>query len=88
MQSIPLNFIELFFQDPDLIWDLLVNNNGRPEDYKQFLVQCQKFTDGVLEAAVDDRRRDQTVEESTYSELYDYVRNCEFIYNNISYIFI
>ena len=64
-----VHFVHLFmqsanlFQDPDLIWDLRVNNNGRPVEYTQFLEECQKYIDGVLETAVDERRHDQTVEE-------------------------
>lgn len=58
MQSIDL------FQDPDLICDLCVDNNSQPEKYKHFLEECQKYINGVLEMAADDRRHDQTIEES------------------------
>ena len=45
-------------EDPDLIWDLRTNNPGRPEQYKKFLEQCQKYINASVETAVDDRRHD------------------------------
>lgn len=44
--------------DPDLVWDLRLNNSGRPEEYQYFLEKCQKFVQGKVETAVDDRRHD------------------------------
>ncbi|XP_060582454.1 uncharacterized protein LOC132738865 [Ruditapes philippinarum] len=46
--------------DPDLICDLRVNN-GRPEQYDEFLWQCQKHIISSLETAVDDRRHDKVL---------------------------
>ena len=45
-------------EDPDLIWNLRTNNPGRPEQYKEFLEQCQKHINASVETAVDDRRHD------------------------------
>ena len=30
-------------EDPEILWDLRVNNTGRPEDYSIFLQKCQDF---------------------------------------------
>jgi hypothetical protein len=30
-------------EDPELIWDLRTNNDGRPEEYKEFLQHCQQY---------------------------------------------
>ncbi len=48
----------LEMQDPELICDLRVNNEGRPEMYKAFLEECKKFINTAVETAVDDRRHD------------------------------
>ena len=32
-------------EDPDLVWDLRVNNSGRPETYTTYLEFCQKYID-------------------------------------------
>ena len=47
-------------EDPNLIWDLRVNNQGRPEKYEAFLEECKKYIDSHMhvETAVDDRRHD------------------------------
>lgn len=45
-------------EDPDLIWDLRVSNDGRPEKYMTFLQFSQKYIDSQVETAVDDRRHD------------------------------
>ena len=50
-------------EDPDLIWDLRIINNGRPDEYKVFLNKCQELAQGRIETAVDDRRHD-SVDES------------------------
>lgn len=42
-------------EDPDLIWDLRVNNDGRPEMYTTFLEFCQKYINSQVDTAVDDR---------------------------------
>ena len=42
-------------EDPEVLWDLRVNNTGRPEDYSIFLQKCQDFIKGKVETAVDDR---------------------------------
>ena len=46
----------LEMQDPELISDLRVNNEGRPEKYEAFLQECQNFINVAVETAVDDRR--------------------------------
>ncbi|CAB3991632.1 Hypothetical predicted protein [Paramuricea clavata] len=43
-------------EDPELIWDLRTNNDGRPEEYKEFLQHCQLYINASVETAVDDRR--------------------------------
>ena len=45
-------------EDPEILWDLRVNNTGRPEGYSIFLQKCQDFIKGKVETAVDDRRHD------------------------------
>ena len=45
-------------EDPDLVWDLRCNNEGRPETYQIFLEFCNKYIDGQVDTAVDDRRHD------------------------------
>ncbi len=47
-----------FFQDPDLVWDLRLNNAGCPEEYSVFLEECQKYINSAVETATDDRRHD------------------------------
>ena len=48
-------------EDPDLIWDLRVNNEGRPETYTTFLDFCRTYVDGQVDTAVDDRHHDPMV---------------------------
>ena len=48
----------LEMQDPELIVDLQVDNEGRPEMYDAFLQECEKFISASVETAVDDRRHD------------------------------
>ena len=48
-------------EDPDLVWDLRSNNSGCPETYATYLEFCQKYIDGQIESAVDDRRHDLVV---------------------------
>ena len=45
-------------EDPDLIWDLRLTSSGRPEEYADFLQRCQRFIQGNVDTAVDDRRHD------------------------------
>ena len=45
-------------QDPDLIWDLCMQNAGRPESFTVFLEECQHYLDAAVETAVDERRHD------------------------------
>ena len=45
-------------EDPDLVWDLRSNNEGRPETYGVFLDCCKKYIDSQIDTAVDDRRHD------------------------------
>ncbi len=45
-------------EDLDLIWDLRTNNEGRPEEYKDFLQHCQQYINPSVDTAVDDRRHD------------------------------
>ena len=42
-------------EDPDLIWDLRVNKEGRPEKYTEV---CKTFIDGKVETAADEHRHD------------------------------
>ena len=41
-----------FFQD------LRLNNAGCPEEYSDFLEECQKYINSAAETATDDRRHD------------------------------
>ena len=45
-------------EDPELVWDLRITNEGRPEEYMYFLQKCQELLQGKIETAVDDRRHD------------------------------
>ena len=54
----------LDMEDPDLIWDLRVNNQGRPEEFSAYLEECKKYIDGVAQTAVDDRRHDDVQTEN------------------------
>ena len=56
-------------EDPDLIWDLRLNNDGRPEMYSTFLDFCRKYIDSQVETAVDDRRHDAVVESDVVTHL-------------------
>ena len=58
----------LDMEDPDLIWDLRVNNEGRPEEFATFLEECKNYIDGVAQTAVDDRRHDDVQTESDGSQ--------------------
>ena len=44
-------------EDPDLIWDLRCNN-GHPEQYNDFLQQCQQYINASVDTAANDRRHD------------------------------
>ena len=33
-------------EDPDLVWDLRIQNDGRPEKYNVFLKECQSYLEG------------------------------------------
>ena len=46
----------LDMEDPDLIWDLRVNNQGRPEEFSAYLEECKMYIDGVAQTAVDDTK--------------------------------
>ena len=59
----------LEFEDPEIIWDLRLNNKGRPELYEEFLQACRKFVDAKIETAVDDRRHDNVSEDDNGSTL-------------------
>ena len=48
----------LDMEDPDLKWDLRVNNQGRLEEFSVYLEECKKYIGGIAETAVDDRRHD------------------------------
>ena len=52
----------LDYEDPELLWDLRVNNTGRPEEYSVFLQKCQEYIQGKIETAVDDRRHDNVTD--------------------------
>ena len=43
-------------QDPGILSDLRLLNEGRPEKYQAFWDSCHKFIENRAEAAVDDRR--------------------------------
>ena len=60
-------FIE--HEDPNLVWDLRINNKGRPEQFSVFLEFCQKHIDSQIETAVDDRRHDAVADGSVITHL-------------------
>ena len=43
-------------EDDTLIWDLRINNSGRPEQYIPFLEECQKYIESKVQIAVQERR--------------------------------
>lgn len=45
-------------EDPDLMCNLRINNEGRPEKYEVFLDCYQKYIDSKIDTVVDDRRHD------------------------------
>ena len=50
----------LSLEDPELIYNLRVNNEGQPEKYEKFLEVCQTYTNSTVDTATDDRRHDST----------------------------
>ena len=52
----------LELQDPELVIDLRINNNGQPEKYSIFLEECKKYIESAVETAVDERRHDQVAD--------------------------
>ena len=58
----PMNTIDRHVQqliemeDPDIVVDLRVHNEGRKEIYDAFWRECQKFLEESVGTAVDDRR--------------------------------
>ena len=50
----------LSLEDPELIYDLRVNNKGQPEKYEKFLEVCQTYINSTVDTATDDRRHDST----------------------------
>ena len=51
-------------EDPHLIWDLRLNNEGRPEKYSEFLQACKSFIDSKVEIAADERRHDNVTNDA------------------------
>ena len=43
-------------EDDTLIWDLRINNSGRPEQYIPFLEECQKYIESKVQTVVQERR--------------------------------
>ena len=50
----------LSLEDPELIYDLRVNNKGQPGKYEKFLEVCQTYINSTVDTATDDRRHDST----------------------------
>ena len=48
----------LQMEDPDLIFDLRVDNKGQPEKYELFLEECKKYIESSVDTAPDERRFD------------------------------
>lgn len=44
----------LNLQDADLVWDLRVNNQGRPEQSSEFLEQCQIYISNNVLLMIED----------------------------------
>ena len=49
-----------------------VDNKGLPEKYLEFLAECKRFIDGVVETAVDDRRYDNVENDNSPSYCTEY----------------
>ena len=77
----------LSLEDPELIYDLRINNKGRPEKYEQFLELCKSYINSTLDTASDERRHDRVTNDNNETtvithlatalsvrELYDRVR--------------
>ena len=62
----------LDMEDPNLIWDLHVDNKGQPEKYLEFLADCKHFIDGVVETAVDHCRHDNVENDNSPSYCTEY----------------
>ena len=54
----------LFYGTIILIWDLRLNNEGRPEKYSEFLQACKSFIDNKVEIAADERRHDNVMNDA------------------------
>ena len=52
-------------EDEDIIWDLRVDNTGRPEKYAVFFEHCQQCRTNQAELAADEWRHDTVVHMGT-----------------------
>ena len=51
------------------VWDLRLNNQGRPEEYHMFLEHCKQYIESQVSTAVDDRRHDSVSENDVVTHL-------------------
>ena len=56
----------------DLIWDLRIQNDGRPEEYEEYLEKVQQFIERSVETSVQECRHDITED----SESVSYIATC------------
>ena len=69
-------------EDDTLVWDLRLNNSKRPEQYVEFLVECQKYIASSVETAVDDHRHDEVRDGDVVTHL-ALALNAKDLYNEI-----
>ena len=49
--------------EADLLWDLRIQNDGRPEEYEEYLEKVQQFIERSVETSVQERRHDDITED-------------------------
>ena len=52
-------------EDTDLIWDLRLQNNGRPEEYTEYLSKVKEIIETSVETSVHERRHDDVADNGT-----------------------
>ena len=52
-------------EDADLIWDLRLQNNGRPEEYTEYLSKVKEIIETSVETSVHERRHDDVADNGT-----------------------
>ena len=68
-RKLMIEYLNASREDDTLVWDLRVNNDGRPEKYLDFLEQCQSYIQTSIETSVSDRRHDTVVDGDVVTHL-------------------